>query len=34
VGESEQWWVNQHQDDAERMFRRWKEEEERRNGHV
>ena len=29
----ERWWRNTQQEDAERMFRKWKEEEERKNGH-
>jgi hypothetical protein len=29
----DRWWTNRHQDDAGRMFRRWMEEERRRNGH-
>jgi hypothetical protein len=29
----EQWWTNGHQEDAEWLFRKWKAEEERRNGH-
>jgi hypothetical protein len=29
----DRWWTNPHQEDAERMFRKWKEEEERKNGH-
>ena len=30
---NDRWWTNAHQDDAERMFRRWKAEEEGKNGH-
>ncbi len=30
---NDRWWTNAHQDDAERMFRKWKAEEERLNGH-
>src|ERR1017187_7526937 len=29
---NDRWWTNIQQDDAERMFRQWKAEEERRNG--
>jgi hypothetical protein len=30
---NDRWWTNAHQEDAELMFRRWKAEEERKNGH-
>src|ERR1035441_1377700 len=30
---NDRWWTNAHQEDAGRMFRAWKAEEERKNGH-
>jgi hypothetical protein len=30
---NDRWWTNANQEDAGRMFRRWKAEEERKNGH-
>ena len=29
---NDRWWTNAHQDDARGMFRKWKAEEERKNG--
>ena len=30
---NDRWWTSAHEDDARWMFRRWKAEEERKNGH-